>query len=856
MKLIKLIFLLAFIMPEVSYGTNYYFSSSGNNSNNGKSAADAWKSLDKLNEIILNPGDSVLLKTGDIFIGQIHVKQSGSVQMPIVISSYGDKKVQRPYLTGATSIQKWLEYPLNSKMVYTVLGLPIKQLYLGNKSLVLARYPNFPKTLTTASGLSKDFIKESGKVTLTQAKDYWKGATVRYKSWPWLYEYGTVSGSNAGSLYISSVNGPRNGAQAGNPWYIENIKGQLDAPNEWYYDNTTNELIYYPANAANIQTSNVKAVILDNGITLDAAVSYVTVSNLIVDKFADCGFTALGKNTFVKLENCIFQNIEKAGVKFWRKSKNNLVSNCFIKDCRGRGISFTESSYNTIRNNVVKRIGLIPGHGISATNGAAGILVEIMDETGSNDYYDEVAKFNVVSRNVVDSCGYVGIRVDGENNLAEKNIISKSMITLDDGGGLYCYSNLTKFSKFRNNFVYSNSANSATNQGIYIDNSVHDVVVDGNTVANHPGTGICINAENYNDSVLNNVVFNNTFGIMYPDWGKNPIHDNITLGNTIVTLKQNAGLVEINSNSNRYNVGFFDKNYYVNPYGDKVFSYGWGQSRSFNLDQWRTAFPENDVNSVSVTNFSKYPEVNVFLFTNKSDTIRKVDVAGCTCTDLNKNPVEEITLAPFTSKVLLKNDLTKCKSIVSDPPIVLPNFNLPKVNYDFDNFADSSIFESTNGKSDKYEAENAIASGGGMNTNHPGYSGTGFWDNVDTVGNYIEFTVNSISGGSTNITCRFSSGTSNKTLSLYENGTKIRAVTFASTNVWDNWANKIESASLNDGNNTIRYQYDSGNNGYVNVDFIQIKPNITGVSIPEIADILNIYPNQVRDVLHIENAAA
>jgi parallel beta-helix repeat protein len=817
-------------VPSISHGTNYYFSASGNNSNSGKSAADAWKTLDKLDGLVLTPGDSILLKTGEIFIGQIQIHQSGTAQNPIVISSYGDKSLKSPYLTGATSIDKWTVYPQNAKMFFTKLNVQVKQLYLSDQFLILARYPNYPKTLTTPGGLSKDFIKEAGTVTLTQAKDYWKGATVRFKSWPWLYEYGQVSGSNAGTLYISSVNGPRNGAQAGNPWYIENIREQLDAVNEWYYDNTTNELIYYPANAADLETSNVKAVILDNGITLDAEVSYVNVSNLIVDKFAENGFTALGQNTYVKVENCIFQNIEKVGVKFWRKSKNNLVSNCYIKDCRGRGISFTECSYNTVHGNVVRRIGLVPGHGISVTNGAVGILVEIMDESGTNDYYDEIAKFNVVDHNITDSCGYIGIRIDGENNLAEKNIISKSMITLDDGGGLYCYSSLTKKTKFKNNFVYSNSANSATNQGIYIDNSVHDVLISGNTVANHPGTGICINAENYNDSVLNNVVFNNTFGIMYPDWGNNPIHDNKTLGNTIVTLKQNAGLVEINSNKNRYNVGFFDKNYYVNPYSDKVFSYGWGQTKSFNLDQWRTTYPANDVNSVAVTNFSKYSEVNVFLFTNKSDTIRKVDLAGCTCTDLNKNPVEEITLAPFTSKVLLKTDLTKCKGLVSDTAVKLPDFNLPPVNYDLKSFADSSIFKSNSGNLDKYEAENALASGGGINTNHPGYSGTGFWDNVGNVGNYIEFTVNSASAGSTDVNCRYSSGGAVKTMTLYVNGKKIRTVSFPATANWDTWGNKLESVTLNAGKNTIVFKYDSGNTGYINLDFIQVKTITSGLA--------------------------
>ena len=189
----------------------------------------------------------------------------------------------------------------------------------------------------------------------------------------------------------------------------------------------------------------------------------------------------------------------------------------------------------------------------------------------------------------------------------------------------------------------------------------------------------------------------------------------------------------------------------------------------------------------------------------------------------------------------------------------------PQTEYNFtvkagdtaENWSDfSATLTTETGVFANYEAENATISGGTLDTNHPGYSGTSFWANVNSVGNSIEFTVNSGAGGNTEITCRYSSGNGTKTMNLYVNDVKIRTVSFPGTANWDTWANKIDNIMLNPGNNTIKYQYDSGNSGVINVDYIQIKPNTTGVSVPETVKLLNIFPNPVKDMLYIENFTA
>lgn len=73
-------------------GTAYYISSrNGDNGNSGTSEGEAWETLDKLENVTLGPGDSVLLESGSIFNGFIHLQNVGGTQEnPISISSYGE----------------------------------------------------------------------------------------------------------------------------------------------------------------------------------------------------------------------------------------------------------------------------------------------------------------------------------------------------------------------------------------------------------------------------------------------------------------------------------------------------------------------------------------------------------------------------------------------------------------------------------------------------------------------------------------------------------------------------------------------------------------------------------------------
>ena len=100
--------LLLFFFYGAFASTTYYFSQSGSDSNTAIQAQDIatpWKTLDKFNELSLQPGDSVLFKRGDSFFGKMIISSSGTAANPIVIGSYGSG--ENPLIHGFETVTEW-----------------------------------------------------------------------------------------------------------------------------------------------------------------------------------------------------------------------------------------------------------------------------------------------------------------------------------------------------------------------------------------------------------------------------------------------------------------------------------------------------------------------------------------------------------------------------------------------------------------------------------------------------------------------------------------------------------------------------------------------------------------------------
>ncbi len=94
-------FVISFLLAACSgEPVCYYLDATGGNDNNsGLSPNKAWKSLDKLREVTLLPNNKVLLKRGDVFIGELEISAQGLPENRIWIDAYGDGE-RKPCVVG------------------------------------------------------------------------------------------------------------------------------------------------------------------------------------------------------------------------------------------------------------------------------------------------------------------------------------------------------------------------------------------------------------------------------------------------------------------------------------------------------------------------------------------------------------------------------------------------------------------------------------------------------------------------------------------------------------------------------------------------------------------------------------
>src|SRR5690606_39107104 len=67
--------------------------------NKGTSKNSPWKSLKRIEEAPLNPGDSIRFKRGSQYKGALTISSSGNAEYPIILTDYGNSKLPPPSFT-------------------------------------------------------------------------------------------------------------------------------------------------------------------------------------------------------------------------------------------------------------------------------------------------------------------------------------------------------------------------------------------------------------------------------------------------------------------------------------------------------------------------------------------------------------------------------------------------------------------------------------------------------------------------------------------------------------------------------------------------------------------------------------
>ncbi len=105
---LKIFFISLPLFAQINAANYYVDSEKGANVNSGLTPEFAWKTLSKVMETSLQPGDSVLLKRGSKFPEEFILSFSGTKDNPIVIGAYG--KGEKPLIKGSIEAKKWRKH--------------------------------------------------------------------------------------------------------------------------------------------------------------------------------------------------------------------------------------------------------------------------------------------------------------------------------------------------------------------------------------------------------------------------------------------------------------------------------------------------------------------------------------------------------------------------------------------------------------------------------------------------------------------------------------------------------------------------------------------------------------------------
>ncbi|HEX6352008.1 PQQ-dependent sugar dehydrogenase [Actinophytocola sp.] len=135
-----------------------------------------------------------------------------------------------------------------------------------------------------------------------------------------------------------------------------------------------------------------------------------------------------------------------------------------------------------------------------------------------------------------------------------------------------------------------------------------------------------------------------------------------------------------------------------------------------------------------------------------------------------------------------------------------------------------SVTDTATAAPTRYEAESATISQGTIDSNHAGFSGTGFVNLDNLVGSFVELSVNAPTAGNGTVAIRFANGTTaNRPMNVSVNGTAIlQEQAFPGTGAWTTWETMTFTTQLRAGANTVRLT-SATDTGGPNIDAVDVE---------------------------------
>lgn len=671
MKKIAVYLSLQFLTSMLfAQNVNYFLADNGSDSNNGTSVNSPFKTIRKLNTIVLEAGSTVYFKKGDTFKGELKITASGSKGKPITFDAYGVGNA--PVISGTVPVTGWRQVKSNMWEA-TLIQAPefVTGLYKGSVSLPLGRFPNLKSAnsgyLTVRSHIGRTSLTGENAIN----KSNWVGGEVVYKPEQWVIERGTITAQTDSTL---TFNGKNASYDVKDKWgfFIQNHPATLDLEGEWCYDKSTSKITLY--STQNPTGTPIDAAVYD-GIHLNN-VRFVTIKNIKIASTLHHAILAENISNVV-IENNVIENAGENGITVVGPGQNLTIKNNIINTAYNNGVDVNGPSSFVFTDNILKNIGLIPGRGKGKDLQYFAVLYINPTNAGQA----------LIQNNTIDSIAYCGIRFQSSHIIIRHNVISNFNLIKTDGGAIYTFNNTAKKQKpYIDQYIDSNVVSNghvsfegtsgkypeSNSNGVYLDFGSQNVHVLGNTIFNCPSSAIYLIGTNHID-IQNNNCYNNGAALFLLDKPFPNLHDNVVKNNKFYAKTASQSLIRlaVKADADIPVTSSFSNNAYSNFDGSPIRIKNSQKTYALSLDNWQKNNQDDDkqmrfkkqvhglekntkLRTQGFVNQQDAPADSVLFYYNSSKVAKTFPLNGNYKDDNDKAYSGSVVLQPFTSVILTK----------------------------------------------------------------------------------------------------------------------------------------------------------------------------------------------------------
>lgn len=250
---------VALLSASLCNAQPFFVSPSGNDTNSG-TIEKPFATLQRAQEAVRQKRGDVFLRGGTYYLPAPLVfttEDSGTKDKPVVFRNYKDEK---PVISGGVRLDglNWQPFTNGILQAQVPADLRAEEIFINGDRQILARYPNFDPKAKYFDGFSADAIsKERAARWANPVGGYYHAMHPAFwGDFTWRI---TGKNTNGDPTLEGGWQNNRGAAAHRDVRFVENIFEELDAPGEWFLNNKTHTLYFYPLAGLDLKKAVVEA---------------------------------------------------------------------------------------------------------------------------------------------------------------------------------------------------------------------------------------------------------------------------------------------------------------------------------------------------------------------------------------------------------------------------------------------------------------------------------------------------------------------------------------------------------------------------------------------------------------------